>query len=76
MQKSGLFRAVLFDHLVSPQQSRLRDYKSERLSDLDVDSHLKFDRQLDGQVGDCLALQNAIDIRGGAMKYISVVGSI
>jgi hypothetical protein len=39
-------RDFLFDHLVGAQQDRLRHYKAERFGGLDVDSHLKFYRQL------------------------------
>jgi hypothetical protein len=75
-QERQLASLHLLDHLAGLQQNRLRHREAERLRGLDVDGHLKFDRKLDGQVGGCLAFQDAIDIRGGAMKYISVVGSV
>ena len=63
----------LLDHLVGANQNRWRDRKTERLGGLGVDGHREFYRQLDRQVRQLGAAQNAIDIVGGASKLIGRV---
>jgi hypothetical protein len=43
-QKSAAMRR--FDHLVGAQKERLRDREAKRLGSFEIDSHLKFGRQL------------------------------
>ena len=61
-------RGPLFDHFVGAQQNRLRHGEPERLGGLGVNSHLKFDRHLNRQVGRLCATENAIHIGRGAPK--------
>src|SRR5438445_2462137 len=41
----------LFDHLIRPQQQRLRDRQPERLGGLEVDDQLELGGLLDGKIG-------------------------
>src|SRR6266853_2068018 len=76
MTRTGHTGGSLLDHVVGAQQDRSRHRKAERLGGLEVDSHLKFDRPLNGQVGRLRATENAIDIEGGAKPYIQQVRSV
>jgi hypothetical protein len=60
----------LLDHLVGTQQNRLRYRQAERLGGLEVDDHLKFCRQLNGQLRRFRSAQDAIHISGGATKGV------
>jgi hypothetical protein len=53
---------LLFDHLVGAQQNRLRCRQTERLGGFGVQSHLEFDRKLNGKFRRLRAAQNAIHI--------------
>ena len=66
----------LFDLLVGAQQNRWRHGKAKRLGGLEVDDHLEFCRQLNGQIRRLRAAQNAIDIGGGATPVVYEVGSV
>ena len=41
----------LFDHLIRPQQQRLRDRQPERLRSFEVDDQLELNELLDGKIG-------------------------
>ena len=69
-------RGPLLDHFVGAQQNRLRHGEPERLGGLGVNSHLKFDRHLNRQVGRLCATENAIHIGRGAPKQVRAVGSV
>jgi hypothetical protein len=63
-------KVLLFDHFVGAQQDRLRHRRTKRLGGLDVDSHLEFDRQLNGKVRRLCPAQDAIDIGCRAAKDV------
>src|SRR4030095_7418895 len=57
---------ALLDHLVRPQQHRLRDREPERLGRLGVDDQLEFSRLLHGEVSRLRALQDLVYVGRGA----------
>src|SRR6516162_4827877 len=66
----------LFDHLGGAQQNRWGYREAERLGGLEVHGHLKFCRQLNGQLRRLCAAQNAIRVRGGTTPGICLVDSV
>jgi hypothetical protein len=60
----------LLDHLVGPEEDRLRHRKAERLGGLEVHGHLKFGWHLNGQVGWLFASENSVHIRSRATVYV------
>src|SRR5215468_3527576 len=58
----------LFDHLGGAQQNRWGYGKAKRLGGLEVEDHLKFCRQLNGELRGLRAAQNAIHVSGAATK--------
>jgi len=56
---------VLLDHLIRPQQQRLRDREAERLGGLEVDYQLKLGWLLDGEVSWLGALENSTRVISG-----------
>ncbi len=57
----GAGQHALLDHLVGPQQQRLRDREPERLRSLRVDDQLELDWLLDRKVGGFCALEDFVD---------------
>ena len=49
--RSLLVEHALLDHLIRPQQNRLRDREAERLRGLEVEDKLEFRGLLDWQIG-------------------------
>ena len=72
MQKT----APLFDDLVGGSEQIGRHAEAERLGGLEIDGKLELRRQLHGQVGRLLALEDAIDMGCRAPEEIGVVDSI
>ena len=64
---------VLFDHLIGAREQRLRYGKSERLCGFEIDYQLILCRRLHRQIGRLLALEDAIDVTGGAAVLIDRV---
>jgi len=60
----------LFDHLVGALLEMYRHLKTKRLSGLQIDHQLEFDRSLHGKFAWLLALKNAINIRRRTPKII------
>src|SRR5207247_2955576 len=54
----------LFDHLVRPEQDRLRDREAERLGGLEVDHELELCRLLDRQVAGLGAFEDFVNVGG------------
>src|SRR5262245_5790104 len=61
------------DHLVGAGEYRWRNFEPERFSGLEVDHQLVFGRRLYRQIGRLLALQDAVDVAGGAPVLIDVI---
>src|SRR5260370_9694337 len=71
---SGLMRrskrAVLFDNLVSAGEHGGRHVEAEGPRGLEVDSHLKFGRELNRQVAWHRTTKNTIHVSSGTPQYI------
>jgi hypothetical protein len=55
-------RTSLFDHLIGSRKQFVWDGESERLGGLEIDDQLILCRQLHGEIGRLLALEDAVDI--------------
>ena len=67
---------ILFDHLVGAGEQRWRHREAERLGSLEIDHQLVLGRRLHRQVGRLLALEDAIDIAGGAPVLVEQIGPV
>src|SRR5215475_1952119 len=65
-----------FDHLVGAGEQRWRQFETERPRGLEIDDKVVLDWLLYRQVGGLLALEDAIDIAGGAAEQVDVVRAI
>jgi enolase len=74
----GALKALgyLLDHLVRPRQQRLRHLDAKRLRCLLIDDQLELCRCLYRQVGRLLALQDAINVAGGAPVLVQDVRAV
>jgi hypothetical protein len=68
--------ARLFDDLVGADEQRRRHVEAERLGGLQVDHQLEFHGRLHGQARGRVALEDAIDVAGGAAEQIERVGTV
>src|SRR5437899_12117128 len=68
--------APLLDHLVGPQQERLRNRQAERLCGGQIDDESELGRLLDRQVPRPRPAQNLVDKIGGTPEQIWEVWSI
>jgi hypothetical protein len=62
------------DHIVCPQQQRLRGGDSERLRGLQVDYQLEFSRLLDREIGRLCAAEDSVD-KGGVTLALLISGT-
>ena len=60
----------LLDDLIRPRQHRRRDREAERFGGLQVDHELELRGLLDGQVGGLGALEDLVDVDGGAPEQV------
>ena len=67
---------ILLDDLVGEQEDRSWDGQAELAGGLQVDDEVELDRLLDRQVAGLGALQDAVDIVGGAGKVVRHIGSV
>jgi hypothetical protein len=63
---AALVEHGLLDHLVRPEQQRLRNREAERLRGLEIDHQLELRRLLDGEIGGLGALKDLVHVGGGA----------
>jgi hypothetical protein len=71
---TALVEHTLFDHLILPQQQRLRNRQAERFRRLEIDDQLELGGLLHGQIGGPGALQDLVYIHGQAAEHVAVVG--
>src|ERR1700730_3192550 len=65
-----------FDHLVGTREQRWRHLDAERLGGLEVDHQFVLGRRLHRKVGGLLALENAVDVAGGALELVDEISPI
>src|SRR6516165_8551960 len=65
-----------FDHLVGALLEKQRYFDAKCLGGLEVDHQFEFGRRLNGKVARLLAPYDAIEIGGGASKYVAGVRSV
>src|SRR6185369_2298985 len=56
------------NQLICPPQQRRRDRQAERLGGLEVDDQLELRRLLYGEIGGFRALEDLVDVAGGASE--------
>src|SRR5262245_40536417 len=66
----------LLDDLVGAGKHRCRQVEAKRLGGFQIDNEFVFGRRLHRQVGRLLALENAIDVAGGAPVLVEEIRSI
>ena len=76
MQQKTCVVARLFDHLVDTGEQRRRRVDAERLSSLQIDHQLVFNRRLHRQVSRLLPFEDAVDVAGRAAVLINEVGTV
>ena len=69
-------RRPLFDHLVGAGEHGWRDFEAERFGSFEVDYQLVFGRRLHREVGRLLALEDAINVTGGAPVLVDKIRPI
>ena len=69
-------RFTSLDHLIGASEQRRRHLDAERIGGLEVEDRFVLGRRLHGQIGWLLALQDAVDVAGGAPELIDEIGPI
>src|SRR5262249_51786090 len=76
LDRTSLRLAHSLYHLVRAGAQRRRHLKAERLGCLEVDHQLVLGRRLHRKVGRLLALEDAVDVAGGAPASVEVISPI
>ena len=64
------------DHLVRPEQQRLRDLDAERFGGNQIDPQLEFSRLFDGEITRLGAFQNAVELDTHLAKNLGIRRSV
>src|SRR5215831_643451 len=73
---AALYLLRSFDHLVGERDEHRWNFESEHLRGLEIDRQLEIDWRLHRQIGRVRALEDAIDIFGGARKRFSQLDAV
>jgi len=66
-------RGALFDHLVGAGEEGFWDAQAQCLGGVEVDSHIKLARLLNGQIGGLLAAQYSVYVRRRLSEMVDVI---
>src|SRR5215831_6545120 len=74
--RSRIGGSYSLNHLISPQEDRLRDNESECLGRVCIDDQLELVRLLNGQVSRLRSFKNLVDVCRCAAKQLREVGPV
>jgi hypothetical protein len=73
---TAALRHHLLDYFVDAGQHDRRNIEVERPGGFEIESYFLLRRRLYGQIGRLLAVEDAVDVTGCAMKLIEVVNPV